>query len=240
MYWHDNVVASAQMLDAVVEAGVRTVIFSSTAAVYGTPDRVPIEEHQYPRPHNAYGATKRAVEMLLADYARAGLLSYAALRYFNAAGANVDAGLGERHDPETHLIPLAIEAARGTLPQLEVYGDDWPTPDGTCVRDYIHVCDLADAHLAALTHLRNGGESGAFNLGTGHGYSVREVISAVERVSGKTVPAVMRPRRPGDPATLVASPAKAEAAWGWKARRSSLDQILRDAWSWHEVRGKHL
>jgi UDP-glucose-4-epimerase GalE len=201
---------------------------------------VPIEEHQYPRPHNAYGATKRAVEMLLADYARAGLLSYAALRYFNAAGANVDAGLGERHDPETHLIPLAIEAARGTLPQLEVYGDDWPTPDGTCVRDYIHVCDLADAHLAALTHLRNGGESGAFNLGTGHGYSVREVISAVERVSGKTVPAVMRPRRPGDPATLVASPAKAEAAWGWKARRSSLDQILRDAWSWHEVRGKHL
>jgi UDP-glucose 4-epimerase len=233
LYWRDNLAAGIGLLEAVLDAGVRRFVLSSTAAVYGDPVRVPIDEAHPTDPVNPYGATKLALERVLADYARAYGLSYAALRYFNACGADAEAGIGERHDPETHLIPIVLEAAQGKRPHVTVFGDDWATPDGTCVRDYIHVVDLAEAHLAALAHLDRGGESGAFNLGTGQGHSVREVIDVVKRVTGRDVPVVMGPRRAGDPPVLVAAPGRAEKVLGWKAKRSSLEAIVRDAWSWH-------
>lgn len=233
LYWRDNLAAGIGLLEAVLDAGVKRFVLSSTAAVYGDPVRVPIDEAHPTEPVNPYGATKLALERVLADYARAYGLSYAALRYFNACGADAEAGIGERHDPETHLIPIVLEAAQGKRPHVTVFGDDWATPDGTCVRDYIHVVDLAEAHLAALAHLERGGESGAFNLGTGQGHSVREVIDVVKKVTGRDVPVVMGSRRAGDPPVLVAAPARAERVLGWKAKRSSLEAIVRDAWSWH-------
>jgi UDP-glucose-4-epimerase GalE len=207
-------------------------VFSSTAAVYGTPDEVPIDEDHPKRPESPYGASKLAVERALESYGRAYGLRWAALRYFNAAGADAEAGLGERHDPETHLIPIVLDVALGKRPALSIYGSHWPTPDGTCVRDYIHVLDLCDAHLAAIRHLMEGGEQGAFNLGTGTGRSVREVALAVERVTGRAVPIVEAPPRPGDPAELVAKVERAERVLGWRAKRSELDAIASDAWAW--------
>ena len=187
---------------------------------------------------NPYGATKLTIERMLVDYARAYPFSFAALRYFNASGAkSVPEGIGERHDPETHLIPIVLEAALGKRPHVTVFGDDWDTPDRTCVRDYIHVIDLAEAHLAALDYLRAGGESASFNLGTGRGHSVREVIDVAKSVTGKDVPFVMGKRREGDPPVLVAAADKAARVLGWQAKRGSLDEIVRDAWAWHSRRG---
>jgi len=228
LYYRDNLAAGVALLDIALDAGIHELILSSTAAVYGNPIRTPIDEDHPRAPVNPYGATKLALEGMLEAYAAAYDFKYAALRYFNAAGA--DTGLGERHDPETHLIPLVLDAASGARPSLRVFGDDYATPDGTCVRDYIHVSDLAAAHLAALDYLTRGGPSGAFNLGTGKGQSVREVIACVEKVTGKKVPTVMGPRRAGDPPELVASPEKAKRVLGWEAKRSSLEEIVSDAW----------
>jgi len=232
-YWMGNVVASARLLECALDAGVKGFILSSTAAVYGTPASVPIVETDATAPINPYGESKLTVERMLASYAHAYGLRYCALRYFNAAGADAESGLAERHDPETHLIPLVLDAASGRRPAITVYGRDYDTPDGTCVRDYIHVVDLAAAHLAALSYLMDGGESGAFNLGTGAGHSVAEVIAACRAVTGRDIPVVDGPRRAGDPATLVASPRKAERAFGWRATRSDLERIVHDAWAAH-------
>jgi UDP-glucose 4-epimerase len=228
LYYRDNLVAAVTLCDHVLDAHVPYFILSSTAAVYGAPIRTPIDEGHPTVPVNPYGATKLAIERMLAAYGRAYGIRSVALRYFNAAGA--EAGLGERHDPETHLIPLVLDAALGRRETITVFGDDYDTPDGTCVRDYIHVKDLAEAHLAALVHLERGGESGAFNLGTGRGHSVREVIDVVERVTGAPVPVARGARREGDPPVLVASPDRAKAVLAWQPACSSLDQIVGDAW----------
>ncbi|MCL2726311.1 MAG: UDP-glucose 4-epimerase GalE [Polyangiaceae bacterium] len=230
-YYRGNLVASLRLIDAVLDAKVPSFVLSSTAAVYGTPDVVPIPEDHPTQPVNPYGATKLAVERALHAYGLAYGLKWAALRYFNAAGAYPEAGLGERHDPETHLLPIVLDVARGKRPSISIYGTNWPTPDGTCVRDYIHVRDLCDAHLVAAGYLANGGESGAFNLGTGQGHSVREVIDTARRITGRDIATVMAGERAGDPAALVANVDRAEKVLGWKARRPSLDGIVADAWA---------
>lgn len=230
LYYTGNLGASIALLESALDAGVTHFILSSTAAVYGQPVRVPIDESHPTSPVNPYGETKLAVERMLGAYGRAYGLKYAALRYFNAAGADPESALGERHEPETHLIPIVLQAAAGTRGPVTVYGADYDTPDGTCLRDYVHVSNLCEAHLATLDYLKRGGESGAFNLGTGVGHSVKEVIAVAERVSGRSVPVVYGPRREGDPARLVASAARAEELLGWRARRPSLDDIVADAW----------
>jgi len=212
-------------------AGVRRMVFSSTCAVYGNPVRVPMAEDHPQDPINPYGATKRAFERALLDHGRAGLLCAVALRYFNACGCHPDGSLGEHHDPEEHLIPRAIDAALGQAPPLVVYGDDYPTPDGTCIRDYIHVQDLARAHVAALA-LDAGEAFRAFNLGTGRGHSVREVIGAVERVSGRRVPSEIGPRRPGDPPVLVAAADRVRAATGFAPSWLDLEAVVETAFRW--------
>src|SRR5262245_35282142 len=216
-YFRNNVAGTLSLLDAMLDAGVRDIVFSSTCAVYGYPDRVPIAETEARRPVSPYGESKLMVEKVLDWYRSAYPVRFAALRYFNAAGADPDGELGEDHDPETHLIPLAIEAALGGRP-LQIFGTDYPTPDGTAVRDYIHVVDLADAHLAALACLQRAPESMFVNLGTGHGHSVRQVIAAVEKVSGRKVPVTEAGRRAGDPAELVADAGLASSILGWKPR----------------------
>ena len=220
LYYGTNVGGSLALLESVLDAGVRIFVFSSTAAVYGDPQTPLLAETHRTAPVNPYGETKLTVEKALASYARAYALRYAALRYFNAAGADEAGGIGEAHEPETHLVPLVLDAALGRRAAITVYGDDYATPDGTCVRDYIHVSDLAEAHLAALHHLVHGGASGAFNLGTGRGHSVREVIAAVARVTGKEVPVQRGARRDGDPDVLVAAVARAREVLGWTARRA--------------------
>ena len=233
VYFQGNLVRTLAFLDAVLAADEKIpFVFSSTAAVYGNPESVPIDEDHPKRPESPYGETKLAVERALEAYGRAYGLRWAALRYFNAAGGWPEAGLGERHEPETHLIPIILDVALGLRGSLSMYGTSWPTPDGTCVRDYIHVRDLADAHLAALEHLSRGGVSGAFNLGTGHGQSVREVVEAVKRVTGRAVAVVEAPPRAGDPAELVAKVERARTVLGWSAKRPSLDAIVADAWAW--------
>jgi UDP-glucose 4-epimerase len=235
MYWQGNTVATLALLEAVTDVGNVAFVQSSTAAVYGSPARVPIDENESKVPTNPYGASKLAIENALEAYGHAYGMKWAALRYFNAAGAEPLAGLGERHDPETHLIPLVLEVAEGKREKIQVYGTSWPTPDGTCVRDYIHVTDLAEAHLAALTHLmQRGGESGAFNLGTGVGHSVREVIETVRAVTGRDVRSVDAPARAGDPAVLVASVERAARVLGFRATRSALSRIVTDAWAWNQ------
>ncbi len=234
-YWRDNVAGSVALLGAVVDAGVRDVVVSSTAAVYGVPERSPLDEAHRTNPVNPYGATKLAVERALADYAAAYPLRYAALRYFNAAGADPDAGLGERHDPETHLIPRVLRSASEGC-EVAIHGTDWDTRDGTCVRDYVHVRDLADAHVAALRHLEAGGAGGAFNLGTGTGSSVREVIDVVAKVTGRPLRVVEGPRRAGDPPVLVADATRASRELGFSAARSSLRQVVEDAWAFERGR----
>ena len=234
-YFHNNVEGGLSLLNAALEAGVKKIIFSSTCAVYGEVAKVPIEENIPRQPVNPYGVSKLFFEQALEAYDRAYGFRYASLRYFNAAGADETGEIGELHDPETHLIPLALRAAAGDGPELHVFGSDYPTPDGTCVRDYIHVNDLASAHVKALEHLVAGKGSFAVNVGTGAGASVREVISAVEKVTGKVVPHRMVPRRPGDPPALVANPAKAQSLLNWKAARG-LHEIVNTAWSWEEHR----
>jgi len=234
-YFQGNTVATLSLLESVLDAGISSFVLSSTAAVYGVPESTPIAETHPTRPISPYGETKLSIERALAAYHQAYGLRYTALRYFNAAGAEPSAGLGERHHPETHLIPLVLRVALGERPEVTLHGDDYDTPDGTCVRDYIHVCDLAEAHVAALDHLGRGGSSGALNLGTGRGYSVHEVVLAARRVTGHPIPVVRGPRRAGDPSVLVANPRLAEERLGFRARRSGLDQIVRDAWEFHRA-----
>ena len=219
-------------------AKVDNLVFSSTCAVYGVPEKLPIGEATAKAPLNPYGETKLAIERALPWYAAAYGLRYAALRYFNAAGADPDGEIGEDHEPETHLIPLVLRAALGRGAPIEIYGTDYPTPDGTAIRDYIHVSDLADAHLRALGHLAAGGDSVALNLGTGRGHSVREVIAAVERIGGRPVPRREAARRPGDPPELVADPALALSRLGWQARNSDLDTIIATALAWETRAGR--
>ena len=232
-YYRNNVGGTVALLDAMVEHGVPALVFSSTAAVYGTPEAVPIPEDAPLVPINPYGRSKLTSERIIADYSAAHGLRHAVLRYFNACGADPDGETGESHEPETHLIPLALDAASGNG-QLTVFGEDYPTSDGTCVRDYIHVTDLADAHVAAFKSLLAGGESMALNLGTGRGISNREVLDGIARVTGRKVPHTVGQRRPGDPAELVADPSLAEATLGWKAKRSDIDTIVETAWRWHQ------
>jgi UDP-glucose-4-epimerase GalE len=234
-YFHNNVEGGLSLLNSAIEVGVKKIIFSSTCAVYGEPAKVPIEENIPRQPVNPYGVSKLFFEQALEAYDRAYGFRFASLRYFNAAGADESGEIGELHDPETHLIPLALRAAAGEGPELQVFGDDYPTPDGTCIRDYIHVNDLADAHVRALEHLAAGKASFAVNVGTGKGASVREVISAAEKISGRPVPHKVVPRRPGDPPALVANPAKAESLLNWKAKRG-LQQIVSTAWHWEQSR----
>jgi len=232
-YVTNNVTAARVLLEAAVRAKVRRFVFSSSCAVYGLPAKVPITEDSPQAPVNPYGETKRDFERLLADVGPRNGMGVVSLRYFNACGAT--ARLGEDHDPETHLIPNVLAAALGKRAALEIYGTDYPTPDGTAVRDYVHVTDIADAHLRALDAKLDGGSAVAVNLGTGTGRSVREVVEAARRVTGRDVPTVERPRRPGDPPELVAAVGRAATVLGWRAAHSSLDEILSSAWQWHQT-----
>jgi UDP-glucose-4-epimerase GalE len=231
-YYQNNVVATLNLFEAMRESGVGRIVFSSTTATYGVPDRTPITEDQSQRPINPYGFGKLVVEHALADYARAYQFGYAALRYFNAAGASPNGDLGEDHDPETHLIPIVLQVALGHRPHVTIFGDDYPTPDGTCIRDYIHVDDLGTAHVLALERLEPG-KGLELNLGTGRGYSVREVIEACRRVTGHPIPAQIGARRAGDPPQLVADAAKAARALSWRPQYNDVEAIIRTAWKWH-------
>lgn len=237
-YFRNNVEGGLSLLNAVLEAGKKSVvIFSSTCAVYGSPPKMPISEDTPLAPINPYGVSKLFFEQALQSYDVAYGIRYASLRYFNAAGADESGEVGECHEPEPHLIPLALRAAAGFGPELELYGTDYPTPDGTCIRDYIDVVDLAEAHVKALQHLQAGNPSFTVNLGTGKGYSVKEVIATVEEVTGKKVPHKIVPRRPGDPPSLVADPKRAQQLLQWKTKRSLRDSVLT-AWKWMQKRGK--
>ncbi|HVH74683.1 MAG TPA: UDP-glucose 4-epimerase GalE [Stellaceae bacterium] len=236
LYYQNNLGGSLALLDSMRAAEVGQIVFSSTCATYGNPETVPIGEDARQLPINPYGETKLAIERALRWYGEAYGLRSVALRYFNAAGADPDGEVGEAHDPETHLIPLAVETALGRRDCLEVYGTDYPTPDGTAVRDYIHVQDLAEAHVRALAHLDAGNASLVLNLGTGRGYSVREVIAATEAQAGRPVTRRETPRRPGDPPVLVADPTRAQTILGWRAQISDLATIIRTALAWHERR----
>jgi UDP-arabinose 4-epimerase len=235
-YFTNNVTNLLNLLHAVLDSGVRYFVFSSTCSTYGNPVRLPIAEDHPQHPINPYGESKLFAERSIRWYGEAYGLHWCALRYFNAAGADPDNELGEIHDPETHLIPLAVQAGQGLQPAIGVYGTDYDTPDGTAIRDYIHVMDLASAHIAALEHLRNNGNSVALNLGTGKGHSVREVIRAVERRANARVFVTELPRRPGDPAVLVANPSKAKEMLGWTPRYSSIESIVDTTWRWETGR----
>lgn len=232
-YFANNVTNTLSLLDAMRSCGVAHIVFSSSCATYGLPQRIPIDEQHPQLPVNPYGESKLFVERALKWYGQAYRLRSVALRYFNAAGADADGEIGEDHTPETHLVPLLIQAALGRRGPVEVFGTDYPTADGTAIRDYIHVTDLADAHVRALEYLLADQDSVALNLGTGRGYSVREVIAAVQRLSEAAVPTRDAPRRPGDPPVLVAQAAEARGRLGWRPRCSDLDNIVRTAWSWH-------
>ncbi|MEV4412981.1 UDP-glucose 4-epimerase GalE [Catellatospora sp. NPDC049609] len=233
LHWENNTIGSLALLAAMREAGVKRLVFSSTAATYGEPSELPLTEHAVTKPVNTYGATKLAVDMAIASEAHAHDLAAISLRYFNVAGALVlpdGSMIGERHDPETHLIPIALEVAAGRREKLAVFGDDYPTPDGTCIRDYIHVGDLAQAHLLALDAARPG-EHRIYNLGNGNGFSCMQVVEAVREVTGHPLPVEIAPRRPGDPAELVASSARAQAELGWTPEKTDLRDIVADAWT---------
>ena len=235
IYWKNNLVGSLGLLEAMRLGGVKKLVFSSTCATYGIPDQVPMNESLPQSPINPYGQTKLAMEKAIIDYAHAFGTKAISLRYFNAAGASEKGDIGEDHEPESHLIPLAIRAAQGTSKPLTIFGTDYPTPDGTCIRDYIHVNDLAEAHIAALLHLdrQSTGTHDAFNLGTGRGYSVKEIITCCEEITGLKVPHTFGPRRDGDPPVLVADPSKAAKILGWKAKEGIVS-IVRSAWNWHK------
>jgi len=236
-YFHNNVEAALTLLNTAIDVGIKAFVFSSTCAVYGVPAKVPITEDTVRQPINPYGVSKLFFEHALEAYGRAYGLRYAALRYFNAAGADESGEIGELHNPETHLIPLALAATSEKGQALQIFGEDYPTPDGTCIRDYIHVNDLAEAHALALARLVDGSESFAVNLGTGQGCSVLEVVHAAEQITGKPVRRVMGPRRPGDPPALVADPSRAQQLLQWKARYS-LHDIVSTAWNWTQ-RAQH-
>jgi UDP-arabinose 4-epimerase len=233
LYYRVNTMGGFAVLEAARKAGAKALVFSSTAAVYGAPVRTPMDEAHPREPINPYGRSKLMVERALEDAAQAYGFRSAALRYFNAAGADATAEIGERHEPETHVIPLAIRGARRSDYAFTIFGDDFETRDGTCVRDYVHVSDLADAHVLAIDYLMAGGEAGAFNLGTGAGTTVAEIAAAVEKASGCPLPRKIGPRRAGDPAALIASSDKARAVLGWTPKQSGIDEIVESAWRWH-------
>ena len=232
LYYRNNLAGTLSLLEAMREAGIGTIVFSSTCATYGNPDTMPIRETAPQHPVNPYGETKLAIERALHWYGAAYAIRSVVLRYFNAAGADPEGEIGECHDPETHLVPLVAQAALGRRAAVEIYGTDYPTADGTAIRDYVHVQDLAAAHLRALEHLRAGGDSFAANLGSGVGHSVRQVIAAVEAASGRTVPVRTAPRRPGDPPVLIADPALAAERLGWRAQHSDLPTIVGTTLAW--------
>ncbi len=234
LYYRNNFSNTLNLLDAMVAHDVKRFIFSSTAAIFGEPDYVPIDEAHLARPINPYGISKWMVEQALAGYDRAFGLKSVCLRYFNAAGADPEGELGERHDPETHLIPLVLQAASRRRPDIRVFGRDYDTPDGTCIRDYVHVMDLCQAHLLALDRLAAGAGSDAFNLGNGNGFSVQQVIDAARRVTGRDITVKEGPRRAGDPARLVANAGRAKAVLGWNPQFSDLDVIVGHAWQWEQ------
>lgn len=233
-YYYNNVVNTLNLLHIMKKYGCKKFIFSSTCATYGEPERVPITEDMGQNPINPYGATKLMIERILQDYQKAYGLQYVGLRYFNAAGADPDGEIGESHEPETHLIPLVLDAAGGQRPDIKVFGTDYETRDGSCIRDYIHVTDLAAAHLLALNHLEAGKESSFFNLGNETGTSVLEVIDSVKKITNREFPVVLAARRPGDPETLVGSSEKAKRILGWKPVYTDIDEIVKHAWYWHE------
>lgn len=232
-YYNNNVANTLHLLDAMVRHGVRYLVFSSTCATYGVPDTIPITEEAEQRPINPYGASKLMVERILNDYHHAYGLNYCCLRYFNAAGADPDGEIGESHAPETHLIPLVLAAAAGDRENIQVFGTNYPTRDGSCIRDYIHVTDLADAHLKAMKYLKDGGESTCFNLGNATGTSVLEIIEAAKEVTGRDIPVKLCDRRPGDPPILVGSAQKARSVLGWNPKYGDIHTILGHAWSWY-------
>lgn len=231
-YYGNNVSGAISLLSAMHAHGVKNIVFSSTAATYGEPEKQPIEESDRTEPTNPYGATKLAIENMLKWCDKAYGIHYVALRYFNAAGSDPEAGIGEDHNPETHLIPLVMKTALGQRDHIGIFGDSYPTADGTCIRDYIHVQDLTLAHLSALEYLEKGGSSDVFNLGSGTGYSVSEIIETARRVTGREIKAVVEPPRPGDPSVLIASNQKAKMVLEWQPSRG-LEQIISDAWAWH-------
>jgi UDP-arabinose 4-epimerase len=232
-YYRNNVAGSLVLLEAMRDFGIPRIVFSSSCATYGLPDRLPISENAPQRPINPYGASKLMVERMLADFESAHGLVWMALRYFNAAGADADCEIGEEHDPETHLMPLVLDAASGRRPHVTVHGTDYDTPDATCIRDYVHVTDLADAHVLALRASERG-RSAACNFGNGRGFSVRDVINAVERVTGLNVPILLGRRRAGDPPVLISGASLAHQMLGWQPRITELDEIVRTAWAWHQ------
>jgi UDP-glucose 4-epimerase len=237
-YYRNNVATTLKLLDAMRRAGVGTFIFSSTCATYGDPVQERMDETHPQKPINPYGWSKLMVERILEDFGRAYGLKWVALRYFNAAGAHPDGMIGEHHDPETHLLPIVLQAALGMRPKIQVFGNDYPTPDGTCIRDYIHILDLSAAHVLGLEYLRGGGASTAFNLGNGAGYSVLEVIKVGEDVSGRRIPYEVAPRRAGDPARLVGDASRAQKVLGWKQTFGDLPTIVESAWRWHRAHPK--
>ncbi len=234
-YFRNNTMGTLTLVEAMAASGTKRLVFSSTAAVYGTPEAIPIQEDAPVQPVNPYGESKALSERILEWFRRVHGLRYASLRYFNVAGAAADASRGEAHEPETHLIPRVLDVALGREEAVKIYGGDYPTPDGTCIRDYIHVSDLAEAHLLALSALENN-ERLIVNLGNGRGYSVYEIVESARRVTGHPIPAEVHPRRPGDPAVLVASAEKAGLVLGWKPRIPELDAIVASAWRWHRKR----
>ena len=234
-YWNNNVSGSICLLEAAVAAGCREFVFSSTCATYGDQDNVVLDENSAQYPINAYGASKRAIEDMLHDFGAAFGLNHVIFRYFNVAGADQDAEIGEFHQPETHLIPLMLDAIDGKRAALTIFGTDYPTPDGTCIRDYVHVCDLVDAHVLGLKWLEQGRGNRIFNLGTGSGFSVREVIEQSRAVTNREVPFVEGPRRAGDCTKLVSGSTRAEQELGWAPTRSTLDKMIADAWRWHQT-----
>ena len=234
LYWHNNVAGSLTLLQAAVQAGCDKIVFSSTCATYGEQDKVVLNEESPQHPINAYGASKRAIEDMLRDFEAAHGLQHVIFRYFNVAGADPEADVGEYHRPETHLIPLMLDAVDGKRDALTIFGTDYDTPDGTCIRDYVHVMDLVEAHVLGLDWLQEGKGSRVFNLGTGTGFSVREVIEQAAAVTGRDVPYLEGPRRDGDCSKLVSGSSRAEAELGWRPRHSTPDRMIADAWRWHQ------
>lgn len=234
-YYDNNVYGTQILLESMIDAGVKYIVFSSTAATYGEPEAVPITEEMPTVPTNTYGETKLAMENMMKWCEQAHGIRFVSLRYFNVAGARSTGEIGEDHNPETHLIPVVLETALGKREKITIFGDDYPTKDGTCIRDYIHVEDLIDAHILALNYLKNGGQSDIFNLGSSQGFSVKEIVEMAREVTGKEIRAEIGPRRAGDPSILIASSEKAKKILGWTPSRTNIEQIIKDAWNWHST-----
>lgn len=235
-YYDNNVYGTQILLESMIDAGVKYIVFSSTAATYGEPEAVPITEEMPTVPTNTYGETKLAMENMMKWCEQAHSIRFVSLRYFNVAGARSTGEIGEDHNPETHLIPVVLETALGKREKITIFGDDYPTKDGTCIRDYIHVEDLIDAHILALSYLQEGGESNVFNLGSSQGFSVKEIIDTARKITGKEIPVQIGPRRAGDPSVLIASSEKAKKVLGWNPYRTNIERIIEDAWRWHSNR----